>query len=68
MILFFTACSILMGHQCEQKQVPLAPEITAFQCLMFGQYGVAEWARSHPNYVFPSGYQCKSANKDMVGI
>lgn len=68
MILFFTACSILLTGQCEVKQIPLRPEITAQQCFMFGQFGVSEWARDHPNYVYPSGYKCKSANKDMVKI
>ena len=68
MILMFTACSILLSGSCEVKTIPLRPEITANQCFMFGQMGVAEWARDHPNYVYPNGYKCKSANQDMVKI
>jgi len=49
--LIFTVCSILHGAQCQEERMSfIATEIPVFACAKYGQYELAKWSASHPNY------------------
>ncbi len=58
MLLIFISCSLLSGQRCQDVQIPLLPEVSAHQCVLFGQQEVAKWAIDHPNWIISRGYKC----------
>lgn len=48
--IFFSVCSIVAGAQCKDIEVPLRDDASMMACMMRGQFDLAAWAESHPNW------------------
>jgi hypothetical protein len=56
--LSFLACSLLAGQSCKDVHIPLRPEVSAMQCMLFGQQELAKWTIDNPNWSPSRGYTC----------
>ena len=54
----FLACSLLAGQSCKDVHIPLHPQVSSMQCMLFGQQELAKWVESNPNWSIPKGYTC----------
>jgi hypothetical protein len=56
-VLTFLACfTSTPDSRC--RNVEIAWEGNAVQCMLFGQQEMARWVREHPGFATPRGYRC----------
>jgi hypothetical protein len=59
--LVLTVCSILHGAKCNEVKLSFAEQqVSAFECMMYGQLEIAKWRETHPDWQVAK-WQCGRA-------